>query len=118
MSDVKNAFDLSYLNQVFQGNKSLVTEIVELFLKQVPEYVEAMERHLDDGSFDKIHPLAHKSKSSASMLGLRDLECRLIEIETFSKTGTNDLLHDRMKELRERLNVCVQQLQLHLTEQL
>ena len=65
MADGARHFDISYLNQVFQGNKELIIQIVKLFLKQVPEYVRMMEIHLNEGDYHAIHPLAHKSKSSS-----------------------------------------------------
>ena len=35
-------FDLSYLNQIFQGNQEMVHKIIQLFLEQVPEYIQEM----------------------------------------------------------------------------
>jgi hypothetical protein len=31
-------YDLTYLNQVFHGNESMVQEIVHLFLSQAPQF--------------------------------------------------------------------------------
>ena len=36
-------YDLAYLNQVFQGNREMINNIIALFLQQVPKYVHEME---------------------------------------------------------------------------
>lgn len=110
MADGARHFDISYLNQVFQGNKELIIQIVKLFLKQVPEYVRMMEIHLNEGDYHAIHPLAHKSKSSSSMLGLSTIERLLIDIELTAKSGRYDSLPEKIHMLREQLNLSVSEL--------
>ncbi len=78
-------FDLSYLNQVFQGNQEMVNNIIKLFLEQVPEYVGEMEDCIKRNDLLALHPLAHKAKSSISMLGLTSMERNILDIEKRSK---------------------------------
>ena len=46
-------FDLSYLNQIFQGNQDMINNIIQLFLEQVPEYIKEMQECVDSNK--KIH---------------------------------------------------------------
>ena len=78
-------FDLSYLNQVFQGNQEMINNIIQLFLQQVPEYITEMEVCVEGDDLLALHPLAHKAKSSVTMLGLRSMESNILEIERKSK---------------------------------
>jgi len=117
MADDTQHFDLSYLNQVFQGNKALVIQIVELFLQQVPEYVRMMENHLKEGNYAAIHPLAHKSKSSTSMLGLKSIESLLIEIESNCKAGKFENLSTKIQSLSDQLKLCTAELKAYLEDQ-
>jgi HPt (histidine-containing phosphotransfer) domain-containing protein len=82
-------FDLSYLNQVFQGNKELVDNIINLFLQQVPEYISEMVSCVERNDLLSLHPLAHKAKSSISMLGLKNMEKNVVRIEQDSKHNRN-----------------------------
>ena len=82
-------FDLSYLNQVFQGNREMINEIISLFLQQVPNYIRSMEEMVDKGELLALHPLAHKSKSSIAMLGLKRMEEIVLQIEHNSRHREN-----------------------------
>jgi HPt (histidine-containing phosphotransfer) domain-containing protein len=78
-------YDLSYLNQVFQGNREMINNIINLFLQQVPEYIREMEECVRKNEPLSLHPLAHKAKSSISMLGIKDMETDILQIEQDSK---------------------------------
>jgi len=86
----EDCFDLSYLNQVFQGNQQMINQIISLFIKQVPDYIHQMNDCVVKCQFDLLHPLAHKAKSSIAMLGLKSLENTVLEIEKLSKEGQNE----------------------------
>ncbi len=94
-------FDLSYLNQIFQGNQEMVHKIIQLFLEQVPEYIQEMENCLTRNDLLALHPLAHKAKSSIAMLGLKSLEEKVLRIESDSKAHRNlDVLPDLVHQLQ------------------
>ncbi|MCH2198431.1 MAG: Hpt domain-containing protein [Flavobacteriales bacterium] len=105
-------FDLSYLNQVFQGNKEMINNIIKLFLEQVPEYIKEMEDCVDRNDLLGLHPLAHKAKSSVSMLGLKSMEKNILDIEQFSKEHRNlEGLPDLVGLIRTECDVVQDQLE-------
>jgi HPt (histidine-containing phosphotransfer) domain-containing protein len=95
-------YDLSYLNQVFQGNRDMINNIIALFLQQVPRYVNEMEECVRKNEPLSLHPLAHKAKSSVAMLGIKDMEADIVQIEQDSKYLRNldglPLLVSRVKQ--------------------
>jgi HPt (histidine-containing phosphotransfer) domain-containing protein len=110
-------YDLSYLNQVFQGNREMINNIINLFLQQVPEYIREMEECVRKNEPLSLHPLAHKAKSSVSMLGIKDMENDILQIEQDSKHLRNleglpllvsrvrencQIVYDQFKEALER----------------
>jgi HPt (histidine-containing phosphotransfer) domain-containing protein len=108
-------YDLSYLNQVFQGNREMINNIIHLFLQQVPEYVREMEECVRKNEPLSLHPLAHKAKSSVSMLGIRDLEVDILQIEQDSKNLRNlDDLPRLVTRVKENCQVVYMQLQAQL----
>lgn len=82
-------FDLSYLNQVFQGNQEMISSIIRLFLDQVPGYIEEMKECVERDDLLSLHPLAHKAKSSVAMLGIKSMEHSILKIEFGSKHRKN-----------------------------
>jgi HPt (histidine-containing phosphotransfer) domain-containing protein len=104
-------YDLSYLNQVFQGNREMIHNIIRLFLQQVPSYIDEMEECVRKNEPLSLHPLAHKAKSSISMLGIKDLEVDILQIEQDSKHLRNlDGLPVLVQRVRDNCNIVYQQL--------
>jgi HPt (histidine-containing phosphotransfer) domain-containing protein len=105
-------FDLSYLNQVFQGNQEMVRNIIQLFLEQVPEYVKEMEACVHRDDLLALHPLAHKAKSSISMLGLKNMERNILTIEELSKEHRDmEKLPLLVRQVHDECKVVYSQLQ-------
>ncbi|MEC8401226.1 MAG: Hpt domain-containing protein [Bacteroidota bacterium] len=67
----------------------MVQEIVELFLQQAPRFMEDMVMCVRQSRWSDLHPLAHKLKSSVTMLGMTGLAPLVLEIERTSKFGGN-----------------------------
>lgn len=110
-STTNQLFDLSYLNQVFQGNQDMINNIIQLFLEQVPQYIGEMEKCVERQDFISLHPLAHKAKSSIAMLGLKNMEQKVISIEEDSRKHRNQSgLEHLVKELRAECNLVHEQL--------
>ncbi len=79
--------DLTYLRNMSAGNKDLVLEMIGIFKSQVTEFVEDMNRLYDSKKFEELGKLAHKAKSSISIMGLNDLAIELKAFETMAKAG-------------------------------
>jgi HPt (histidine-containing phosphotransfer) domain-containing protein len=108
-------YDLSYLNQVFQGNREMINNIISLFLQQVPDYVREMEECVKKNEPLSLHPLAHKAKSSVSMLGIKEMENDILSIEQNSKNLRNlDALPDLVHRVRSSCDVVYLQLKEQL----
>lgn len=114
-STTNQLFDLSYLNQVFQGNQDMINNIIQLFLEQVPQYIGEMEKCVERQDFISLHPLAHKAKSSITMLGLKSMEQQVINIEEDSRKHRNQAgLGDLVQELRAECEIVIKQLNCFL----
>ena len=82
-------YNLDYLQQVFQGNDAMVRRILDLFEEQVPGYLAEMEVRWQRGEWRKLHPLAHKARSSINMLGMAPLLEDILHIEQVSRSGVD-----------------------------
>ena len=83
-------YNLDYLQQVFQGNDAMVCRILDSFEEQVPGYLDEMEARWSRGEWQNLHPLAHKARSSISMLGMQSLLDDILHIESTSRNGEDE----------------------------
>jgi HPt (histidine-containing phosphotransfer) domain-containing protein len=81
--------DLSYLREMSGGNKELVLEMISIFTSQVKDFGNEMEHLLKSGQYEALGKLAHKAKSSVSIMGLNDLAKRLKDLEISASERKN-----------------------------
>ena len=79
--------DLTYLKNMSAGNKDLVLEMIGIFKQQVKEFIVDMNKFLIDNDYENLGRLAHKAKSSISIMGLNDLAIELKNFENKAKAG-------------------------------
>lgn len=79
--------DLTYLRNMSAGNKDLVLEMIEIFKNQVDEFVFEMNKLYKEQAYEDLGKLAHKAKSSISIMGLNDLAVELKTFENIAKAG-------------------------------
>jgi len=79
--------DLSYLREMSGGNQSLILEMIDIFKDQVKEFAEDLETHYENKDFEQLGKLAHKAKSSISIMGLNELATDLKTLELLVKAG-------------------------------
>ncbi len=79
--------DLSYLKNMSDGNKQLVLEMIDIFRKQVVEFTSGMDSLYANKEFENLGRLAHKAKSSISIMGLTDLAQELKTFENLARSG-------------------------------
>ena len=110
-------YDLTYLNQVFHGNESMVQEIVQLFLSQAPQFGQDMNACIRQSRWSDLHPLAHKLKSSVHMLGMAGLVPLVLDIERISKFGQDpSRLPELVSALTSDMEVVCKALSQDLSE--
>ncbi len=69
------------------GNHDLVIEMIDLFKTQIDEFYQLMDESLQKEEWTRLGQLAHKAKSSVSIMGLTDLAGDMKKLETDAKSG-------------------------------
>lgn len=113
--------DLSYLSEMSGGNKELIEEMIDIFIAQVDEFTTDMEVYLQNGDYEKLGKLAHKAKSSVSIMGLTKLARDLKILEELAKEGREHAKYPRLvrnfrqetSEAVEELNVVKKNIELY-----
>jgi len=79
-----------YLEMVTGGDKAVASELIGIFANQVVEFGEKMRILNVSRSFIELGQLAHKAKSSVSIMGMEKLAELLKELELDCHTGINN----------------------------
>ena len=72
--------NLHYLKTITEGNKEILREMIEMFINQVPEFIENFKKYYDNKQYSALGKEAHKAKSSLQIMGMSELEK---EMKTF-----------------------------------
>lgn len=80
--------DLTYLKNMSGGSPEIVKEMIGIFVEQADEYIRDMQVHLDQKDYLALGKLAHKAKSSISIMGMNDLAADLKTLELLTKDNS------------------------------
>lgn len=83
-----------YLDSVSGGDPEIICELVTLFKEQAVEISVEMKSLLSSGSYKLLGLLAHKAKSSVSIMGMNDLAAMLKTFELQAKEEKEPQLYD------------------------
>ncbi len=77
--------DLTYLNNMTEGNHELIQEMINIFTNQVDEYIVEINNLYNLQNWNGLSRLAHKAKSSVAIMGMTQLAEMLKEFEINAK---------------------------------
>ena len=81
--------NLTYLKGMSGDNSEIIKEMIGIFIEQVQEISEAMNTSLNNKDYITLGKLAHKAKSSVSIMGMEELSTKLKELEHNASEGKN-----------------------------
>lgn len=84
-----NQTSLPHLNKVMNGNKKAVVEMIDIFLKQLPDTTKKIEDLLQKKDWKKVHFEAHKLKSTIGIIGLEELHKLILNINEYTRERKN-----------------------------
>lgn len=103
--------DLSYLKEMSGGDQQLVVEMINIFKEQVGEFARDMEELLSNKDYLALGKLAHKAKSSISIMGLNDLSKDLKTLENLASEGKQtDIYQVLIEKFKKETNNAVTEL--------
>lgn len=66
--------NLNYLRTITDEEQPIIRMMLEMFLEQIPEFIQNMNRMYQSGDYIALGREAHKAKSSLQIMGMTDLE--------------------------------------------
>ena len=83
-----------YIESVSGGDPEIISELVSLFKEQAVEISEEMKALLEAKSYKLLGLLAHKAKSSVSIMGMDDLAVMLKTFELQARDEKESQLYE------------------------
>jgi PAS domain S-box-containing protein len=94
-SKTENLTNLSFLTELFNGNKESIHEMITDFISQQQEQIAEMEGALSAKDYPRLITISHNMRSSIVAVGLNALQEPLLALEALAKSGDN---HDAIVE--------------------
>jgi HPt (histidine-containing phosphotransfer) domain-containing protein len=79
--------DLNYLKSMTGGDEEIMKEMIDLFILQVPEFIENLNRYLKNKDYSELGKEAHKAKSSVTIMGMNELGKDLKTLQLLTISG-------------------------------
>ncbi|MGI4750923.1 MAG: Hpt domain-containing protein [Janthinobacterium lividum] len=83
-------FDLSFLEEIADGNKEFLIESIDMFLVQTPEIFSSISQAIATKDWVTTASLAHKVKSNLGFFGMDRIKNEMQEVEINAKDGGTD----------------------------
>ena len=81
--------NLEFLDKFTGGDLELTIQLIEIFMKQVPEAIHKLNHSIDKRDWKETHAVAHKVKSSIAIFELNELKKLITNIEEYARDGEN-----------------------------
>jgi PAS domain S-box-containing protein len=89
--------NLEYLEEISARDKKFMQEMIRIFIKQTPGFIDALQRacHSDSPEWATIRYMAHKLKATIAMMGISQLQPVIVQLEKYAIQENN--IHDIKK---------------------
>lgn len=85
MTQGEKLTNLSYLKEMSGNDSSIIEEMIEIFIEQIPEFTEEITNNFESQNWEGLGAVAHKAKSSVRTMGMDSIGDCLEQLEHFSK---------------------------------
>ena len=79
--------DLTYIREMSGDSQDIIKEMIQIFLEQVPEFLEEMNSCHSREDWHNLGMIAHKAKSSVAIMGMTKESDDLRTLEILAREG-------------------------------
>ena len=113
--EFSNLLNCNYLNDLYEGDLEYAADMFETFLDFTVKELPSLRPLVESGDLVQSRKLAHKLKPTFAMVGLTDLQRKMLKIEKMTDEETDILeILLELKFVEENLKKLVPVLQLDL----
>lgn len=104
-------YSLDKLKEMADGDEDFVLSVITVFLEEVPQDLEDLEKAIGDGDYENVYMLAHKIKPNVDLLGMEQTRAIALEIETLGKNPENkDQIEAKFPLLKKDIQQVISEL--------
>jgi HPt (histidine-containing phosphotransfer) domain-containing protein len=78
-------YNLDKINEMAEGDGEFIISVISVFLEEVPEDLELLEKAISQRNYESVYQLAHKIKPNVDLLGMEQTRATALEIEKLGK---------------------------------
>lgn len=105
--------NFEYLNNMSEGNKEFIQEMVDIYKQDAPELLGRMQDGLASLNTEIISKAAHKLKSPSAMMGMKVLAQKLSEIEVMADKSDFSGIKNELGEVDDLVSKVVAEIENH-----
>ncbi|GLU45618.1 Hpt domain-containing protein [Allomuricauda sp. NBRC 101325] len=104
-------YNLDKINEMAEGDDDFIVSVISVFLEEVPEDMEGLEKAINGKDYENIYKLAHKIKPNVDILGMEQTRAMALDIETLGKMeGSLGEIEQKFPELKKDILQVVAEL--------
>lgn len=85
MTPQEKCFDLSYLEEISEGDQEFSSTMISYFIDNTPSVMETLEKKVQEQDWEEIRQIAHKLKPQVVYMGIHQIEDDVEQIEHFAQ---------------------------------
>lgn len=87
MSDNLQSIDSKHLDNIANGDENFKKELIEIFMNQIPVFIDNMNDFFATNNMEKLAREAHTAKSSVLIFGMESTGKLLKDIQLFAENN-------------------------------
>ena len=104
-------YNLDKLNEMADGDEDFINSVISVFLEEVTQDLDGLEKALDQQDHQQVYQLAHKIKPNVDLLGMEQTRAVALQIETLGKNSANmSEIHEVFPLLKKDIHQVVGEL--------
>ena len=106
--------NLNYLEEISGGDESFKKDLIQIFLKQIPEFVSNMHQFLSENKNDLLAKEAHTAKSSVLIFKMEESGSNLKKIQLLAEKDEKEPIPELLSHVETALESAQKELSAYL----
>lgn len=111
MSESFQHINTKQVEEISGGDKDFLKELVDIFLEQIPDFVQKIAASFETENWPVLAREAHTAKSSAMTFGMDDTGVLLKKIQLDCEANQFENVPDMVKQVIQQLEAAVPELE-------
>ena len=111
MLKTEKLYNTETLIETHRADKEFIKYMIELFIKNIPETNDSLQRASEEQNWEKVYFSAHKMKASIDLFSIESLTDVIRKLEKQGKAASDSTtLWQDVNYVADIINACVAQL--------